>query len=112
MKKLTDANEILELKSRKKLVFMFTTTWCGDCTYIKPFIPAIEERFHDFSFVEVDRDEFMDFAEELEIIGIPSFVVFNQNKEVGRLVSKDRKHQDEIEAFLTQVADNIRLENI
>lgn len=112
MKKLTDEFEITELKTRRKLIFMFTATWCGDCTYIKPFIPAIEQRFDDFTFVEVDFDEFSDFAKELDINGIPSFVVFNESKEVGRFVSPDRKNQEEIEAFLTQVNDNIRLENI
>lgn len=107
MKKLTDANQIAELKQRKRMVFMFTTTWCGDCTFIKPFIPAIEERFDEYTFVEVDRDEQMDFAQELDIMGIPSFVVYHQNHVVGRFVSKDRKTQDEIEDFLTQVEANI-----
>lgn len=111
MKKLTDANDITELKQRRKIVFMFTTTWCGDCTFIKPFIPAIEETFSDFTFVEVDRDEHMDFAQELDVMGIPSFVVFHENDVVGRFVSKDRKTQEEIEAFLTTVNENIRVKN-
>ena len=111
MKALVKDNEIVELKSRKKLVFMFTATWCGDCTYLKPFISAIEEHFDDFTFIEVDLDNFSGFADELQITGVPSFVVFNQNNEVGRFVSPDRKHQTEIEDFLTQVNDNIRLEN-
>ncbi|UJF15182.1 thioredoxin family protein [Jeotgalibaca sp. MA1X17-3] len=111
MKKVTNENEIAELKTRKKLVFVFTTTWCGDCTYIKPFIPAIEQRFEDFTFVEVDRDEFLDFANELDVNGIPSFVVFHEREQVGRFVSPNRKHQEEIEDFLNQVNDNIRLEN-
>lgn len=111
MKKLTDATKISELKQRKRMVFMFTTTWCGDCTFIKPFIPAIQERFDEYTFVEVDRDEHMDFAQELDIMGIPSFVVYHQNQVVGRFVSKDRKTQEEIEDFLTQVEGNIRNSN-
>ena len=26
-------------------VFLFTTKWCGDCIYIKPFLPSIEKQF-------------------------------------------------------------------
>lgn len=108
MKKLIDANEIPTLMSHKKVVFLFTATWCGDCTFIKPFMPAVEETFNDFTFVEVDRDEHLDFAQELGIMGIPSFVVYNENEVVGRFVSKDRKTQEEIEDFLTQVKQNIQ----
>lgn len=108
MKKLNDTKQIPELKRHKRMVFMFTTTWCGDCTFIKPFLPAINERFDEYTFVEVDRDEFMDFAQELDVMGIPSFVVYHENKVVGRFVSKDRKTQTEIEAFLMQVEENIR----
>ncbi|MCI3987463.1 thiol reductase thioredoxin, partial [Bacillus vallismortis] len=38
---------------------------------------------------------------EWEIYGIPSFVVFNEGKELNRIVSKDRKTKEEIEQFLT-----------
>ena len=76
-----------------KNVFFFTADWCGDCRYIKPQLPEIE----------VDRDEYMDVAVEWNIFGIPSLVVIEDGKELGRLVNKDRKTKEEIEAFLTSV---------
>jgi hypothetical protein len=33
-------------------------------------------------------------------MGIPSFVVYQDGKEIGRLVNKDRKTKDEVEKFL------------
>ena len=33
-------------------------------------------------------------------MGIPSFVVYQDGKEIGRLVNKDRKTKDEVENFL------------
>lgn len=33
------------------------------------------------------------------IMGIPSFVVYQDGKEIGRLVNKDRKTKDEVEKF-------------
>lgn len=103
MEILTTIDQLNQLKASERTVFMFTTTWCGDCTYIKPFIPSIEAHFPDFTIVEVDRDQFMDFAQELGVMGIPSFVVYHQNEKFGDFISADRKTQEEIEAFLTEI---------
>lgn len=93
---------IEEIKSyeNEKTVFFFTATWCGDCHYIKPQLPAIEKDFLDYKFVEVDRDKFLDLAIDWQILGIPSFVVYEKGQAVKRLVNKDRKTKEEIEAFL------------
>ena len=34
-----------------KTVFFFTADWCGDCRFIKPFMPEIEAENPDFTFV-------------------------------------------------------------
>ncbi|MCZ1469302.1 thioredoxin family protein, partial [Enterococcus faecium] len=39
-----------------KSVFFFTAGWCGDCRFIKPQMPEIENDFSDWQFIEVDRD--------------------------------------------------------
>ncbi len=82
-------------------VFLFVTTWCGDCHYIKPHLPAIEEAFPDFRFVQLDRDDFMPLAQEWAILGIPSLVVLENGKEIGRFVDKNRKTKEEIMNFLS-----------
>ncbi|AZP05021.1 thioredoxin family protein [Jeotgalibaca ciconiae] len=107
MKLLTNTEEAAKLKQEERVVFMFTTTWCGDCTFIKPFIPEIEKNFPEFTFIEVDRDQHLDFAEELSIMGIPSFVAYHNNDIVGRFISKDRKTQEQIEDFLKEVNETI-----
>jgi hypothetical protein len=35
------------------------------------------------------------------VFGIPSFIAFENGKELGRFVSKDRKTQEEIERFIS-----------
>ena len=42
-----------------KTVFFFTAEWCGDCRFIKPFLPEIEAENLVFTFVEVNRDDYM-----------------------------------------------------
>lgn len=98
-----DLAELATYVEKGKNVFFFTADWCGDCRYIKPQLPEIEADFPEFQFIEVDRDEYMDVAVEWNIFGIPSLVVIEDGKELGRLVNKDRKTKEEIEAFLTSV---------
>jgi thiol-disulfide isomerase/thioredoxin len=80
--------------------FFFTAGWCGDCSFIKPSMPEIEAENPEFTFVEIDRDQFMDLAIEWGIMGIPSFVVTKDGQEVDRLVNKLRKTKTEINEFL------------
>ena len=86
-----------------KYVLFFSADWCPDCQYIKPAMPAIENDFKDFTFLAVDRDENIDLAGELRVMGIPSFIAYEDGKEIGRFVNKDRKTKQEVESFLSQV---------
>lgn len=83
-----------------KHVFFFTADWCGDCVYIKPVMPELEAEFPEYTFVQVDRDEFPDLASQWAIFGIPSFIVTENGKEKGRLVNKNRKTKAEISDFI------------
>lgn len=83
-------------------IFVFTTKWCGDCMFIKPFFPEIEQKFSDLTFYEVDRDQFMDVARDLGIMGIPSFVAYRNGVEISRFVSSLRKTKQEIIDYIEQ----------
>lgn len=100
MKNLTSIEEFEQLKQEVKIVFKFTASWCPDCHFIDPFMEEVEEKFSEFQFVSVDRDQFIELCGQLDIFGIPSFIVFENGEEKGRFVSKDRKTKDEIESFL------------
>lgn len=100
----TSYEELASYVKQDKSVFFFTADWCGDCRFIKPVMPEIEAEFPKFRFVEVDRDKFMDLASEWNIFGIPSFVVTDQGKELGRLVNKERKTKEEISTFLNSIS--------
>ena len=99
MKQLSTMEEYKVAKDAKS-VFMFSAAWCGDCRFLDPFMPEIEEKFKEWTFYHVDRDEFMDLAQELDIFGIPSFVAFHDGKEVDRYVGRERKTPEQVEAFL------------
>lgn len=101
MKKLESIEQFETLRNEGKTIFMFTAAWCPDCRFIDPFMPAIEAKFEEFTFIHVDRDEYIDICQQLDVYGIPSFIGFENGKELGRFVSKDRKTQEEVENFIT-----------
>ena len=95
--------ELEEKLAEGKYVLFFTADWSPDCRFIKPAMPEIEEEFSDFNFIQVDRDENIDLCQELDVYGIPSFIVYEDGKEVDRFVNKDRKTKKEVENFLKAI---------
>ncbi len=105
MKRLPQLKEdkLIETIGNGKVVLFFTADWCPDCRFIKPAMPEIEQDFSDYTFYEVDRDENIDLAAELNVFGIPSFIVYDNGKEIGRFVNKDRKTKQQVEDFLNNL---------
>ena len=105
MKRLPQLKEdqLIETIGNGKVVLFFTADWCPDCRFIKPAMPEIEQDFSDYTFYEVDRDENIDLAAELNVFGIPSFIVYDNGKEIGRFVNKDRKTKQQDEDFLNNL---------
>ena len=91
------------VKREGKIVFFFTAEWCGDCRFIKPFLPEIEAENPDFTFVEVNRDDYMEVAKKWDVYGIPSLVVLENGQEIGRFVNRERKTRTQINEFLAQL---------
>lgn len=95
--------EQLQEYLKGQVVLMFTANWCPDCQFIKPVMPEVEKDFADFKFYAVDRDENLDLATELNVMGIPSFIAYRDGQEIGRFVNKDRKTKQQVEDFLSNL---------
>jgi thiol-disulfide isomerase/thioredoxin len=103
MEKLQSLEQFNQLKEEVNVVFLFSADWCPDCRVIDPVLPEIINKFSEYTFIYVDRDEYIDLCADLSVYGIPSFVAYKDGQEAGRFVSKDRKTQEEIEAFLVSL---------
>ncbi|MGX4686804.1 thioredoxin family protein [Vagococcus sp. JNUCC 83] len=99
----TTYEELAKPLEKGKTMLFFTADWCGDCVFIKPEMPSIEESSPEFTFVQVDRDKFIDLCQQWNILGIPSFVAIEDGQEIGRFVSKNRKTKEEIMAFISEL---------
>jgi thioredoxin-like negative regulator of GroEL len=86
-------------------VVEFSAGWCVDCRRVAPDMPVIAQKFADcFEFAELDVDEARSIAETYNVKGIPTFIVFRDGKEAGRLPSRDAKTREQIEAFLEKMS--------
>lgn len=94
--------EVAQYVEKGNAIFYFTATWCGDCRFIEPQMPAIEAQFPEYTFLKIDRDQFLPLCEKWQIMGIPSFVVVKDGKELGRLVNKERKTAAQITDFISK----------
>ena len=45
----------------------------------------------------------IDLCQALDVMGIPSFIVYRDGQEADRFVSKDRKTKEEVENFLKNI---------
>lgn len=101
MKQLESIEQFEQLyKEDEVVIFVFSADWCPDCLFIKPFLPKLIEKYSSYNFIYVDRDVYMDLAVGLQVMGIPSFIATRNGSEIGRFVSKARKSEKEIDAFL------------
>ena len=106
MEKITDETRFETIiAGDKPVVAVFKATWCKDCHFIEPFMPDVEQKFSDLTFVELDRDELPDVFADQGVMGIPSFVAYKNGRELTRFVSNLRKTREEIELFLRRTEE-------
>ncbi|SHF80188.1 thioredoxin family protein [Ornithinibacillus halophilus] len=100
MIELQSTEEFNQYKNKDRVIMLFTADWCPDCRVIEPILPEIEEQFSNYTFILIDRDQFISICQDFDVFGIPSFLAFHHGEEIGRFVSKDRKTKEEIVQFI------------
>lgn len=100
--KQLESEKQYETYKQKQTIFLFSADWCPDCKIIEPDLPQVQEKYPQFEFVMVDRDQFIDLAIEEGIMGIPSFLVYQNGERVGDYIGKERKTIEQIEQFIDQ----------
>lgn len=102
MKNLENEQQFEELK-QQQTVFLFTAGWCPDCKVIEPDLPQLEEKYTNYQFISVDRDQFMNICIDHGIMGIPSFLVYKNGEQIGSYIGKERKSIAQIDDFLASL---------
>jgi thioredoxin-like negative regulator of GroEL len=91
------------MASDRPLLVCFMADWCGDCHFLKPALPDLEAQFtENVDFIHLDIDRHASVAQEYDVTGIPSFILFYKGRELYRLVNERRKSKDEVRRFLVK----------
>ncbi|AIW41642.1 MULTISPECIES: thioredoxin family protein [Paenibacillus] len=82
-------------------VVKFDTTWCPDCKTLDKFMDGIIEENADKRFFALDAEKFQPIAEDNQVRGIPSLLVFRNGEKIAHLHSKYAKTPAQISEYLT-----------
>ena len=90
MSKIINAKEFNEevLTSKEKVLVDFYADWCGPCRMLGPILDEISK---DHTVYKVNVDNESDLAQNYGIMSIPCMIVFQDGKEVNRLVGLHSK---------------------
>ena len=93
VKHITDSSfEQDVLKSSKPVLVDFWAEWCAPCRMIGPIIDQIAYDFaSSATVVKLNVDDNTATAQRYGIKGIPTLILFNEGKEVERLVGATGK---------------------
>ncbi|MDE6074196.1 MAG: thioredoxin family protein [Muribaculaceae bacterium] len=73
------------ISSNPVVLVEFYATWCPHCRKMAPIVEQVKELLGDAVKVDqFDIDQFNDFADEAEVEGVPTFIVYRNGNEVWR----------------------------
>lgn len=80
------------LGSDKPIIVDFWATWCGPCKMIAPVFEELAAEHSDkVTFAKVDIDKAPGLQRDLQIMSIPTLIVFKGGKQVVQLVGAQSK---------------------
>jgi thioredoxin 1 len=100
----TDTFTAEVLEADKPVLVDFWATWCPPCRTMSPILEAIAGDRDDLKIVSVDVDTQQELAVEYGVLGMPTFMLFNQGTPIASLVgSRPRKRlESEVDEALVQ----------
>jgi thioredoxin 1 len=74
-----------------KSVLYFTADWCQPCKKVKPVVEELNREYLPGIFQMVDVDIEKEMAQTFQIRAVPTFVLFENNKEISRITGAQTK---------------------
>lgn len=64
------------------------------------FIDPIIEKYTQFDWYELNRDELPELAEKYDVMGIPSLLIFQNGEKLAHLHSANAKSPEQVTEYL------------
>lgn len=90
------------IQSDQPVIVKFEAGWCPDCKAMGMWIDPIVEKYNQYEWFTVNRDELEDVAADNEVMGIPSLLVFENGNKLAHLHSANAKSPEQVESFLEE----------
>lgn len=81
------------IRENKKVLLDFSAVWCGPCGMIAPHLEELAKEYPDILFGKIDVDEEGELAEAFGIVSIPTLLLIEDGKEIGKQVGYMNKNQ-------------------
>ena len=81
-----------------KNVFYFTAEWCGPCKKTRPIVEEMKREGFEFQIIDADYEQLL--VKRFEIKSVPTFILFENEKELNRI--NGTKTRQELEDFINE----------
>ncbi|WP_227397184.1 thioredoxin family protein [Jeotgalibacillus aurantiacus] len=88
------------INSNDPVIVKFTADWCPDCRRMDMFIDDIMDEYNGYKWFNLNRDELPEIADEQEVMGIPSLLIFQNGEKKAHLHSANAKSPEQVTEFL------------
>lgn len=72
--------------SNKLVVVDLFATWCGPCRALSPYIDELAANHNNILFAKANIEEAPVIANELDVKSLPCVIIFENGKEINRVV--------------------------
>ncbi|HEC2243111.1 TPA: thioredoxin family protein [Staphylococcus delphini] len=100
IKNMESFNEVIQ--SNKPVIVKFEAGWCPDCRAMDMWIDPIVEKYNQYEWYTVNRDELEEATTQYEVMGIPSLLIFQNGEKLHHLHSANAKSPEQVESYLAE----------